>query len=71
MKALKKQRSVSCPSHRNSRFLIVHAPSAAALDPARWLAIDDDDVALGCECADPSLQIEEWLQQTEALPEGT
>lgn len=27
----------------------------------------DDDVALGCECADPALQIEQW--QDEALPQ--
>jgi len=24
---------------------------------------DDLDYALGCECADPSLQIERWLQE--------
>lgn len=29
---------------------------------ARWLGVDDD-LALGCECADPSLQIERWRQE--------
>jgi hypothetical protein len=27
-------------------------------------ASDDFDYALGCECADPSLQIEQWQQAT-------
>ena len=26
-------------------------------------AVDDFDYALGCECADPSLQIERWMQE--------
>lgn len=37
-------------------------PSAAAMpvvmDPAP--SFEDFDYALGCECADPSLQIERW-----------
>ena len=41
-------------------------PSAGLVDTtARWLSADED-LALGCECADPSLQIERWGQ--EALP---
>ena len=28
----------------------------------------DDDVALGCECADPALQIERWGQEAAQLP---
>lgn len=42
-------------------------PAAAALaeTTARWLSVDED-LALGCECAYPSLQIERWGQ--EALP---
>lgn len=38
-------------------------PSAAmpALDAAP--ALDDTDFALGCECADPSLQIERWTDE--------
>ncbi|HEX2544379.1 MAG TPA: hypothetical protein VHL79_05850 [Ramlibacter sp.] len=26
-------------------------------------SLDDFDIALGCECADPSLQIERWMQE--------
>ena len=37
--------------------------SLAALDASSCCL--DDDFALGCECADPSLQIERW---NEALP---
>lgn len=29
-------------------------------------ASDDFDYALGCECADPSLQIEQWQQTVRA-----
>lgn len=32
-------------------------PPGTALAAAAWL---DDDIALGCECADPALQIERW-----------
>ena len=28
----------------------------------------DEDVALGCECADPALQIERWGQEAAQLP---
>jgi hypothetical protein len=28
--------------------------------------LDDSDYALGCECAYPSLQIEQWQQATRA-----
>jgi hypothetical protein len=28
----------------------------------------DDDLALGCECADPSLQIERWRVENAAEP---
>lgn len=28
---------------------------------SRWLR--DDDIPLGCECADPALQIERWLAE--------
>jgi hypothetical protein len=31
---------------------------------ARWLALHDD-VVFGCECADPSLQIESWVHETQ------
>lgn len=33
---------------------------------ARWLS-DQDDLALGCECADPTLQIERWQQEAPQL----
>ena len=33
---------------------------------AQWQM--DDDVALGCECADPALQIERWGQEAAQLP---
>ena len=46
-------------------------PSAAAMpavmDPAAPSAFDDFDFALGCECADPSLQIERWAQEARGL----
>lgn len=41
------------------------SPGAAGMNPAvldaatRFL---DDDYALGCECADPALQIERWSE---------
>lgn len=31
-------------------------------------ALDDADYALGCECADPSLQIERWGQELPGEP---
>jgi hypothetical protein len=40
---------------------------AALAGAAHWLAIDDD-VALGCECADPALQIERWGQEVQPFP---
>lgn len=30
-------------------------------------ASDDFDYALGCECADPSLQIEQWQQTVRTM----
>jgi hypothetical protein len=40
---------------------------AALAGAAHWLEIDDD-VALGCECADPALQIERWGQEVQPFP---
>ena len=38
-------------------------PTASQIDTtARWVDIADD-VALGCECANPYLQIERWAQE--------
>jgi hypothetical protein len=38
--------------------------AAALADASRWAP--DDDVALGCECADPALQIERWAQEMQS-----
>jgi hypothetical protein len=35
--------------------------------PLRWA--EEHDVALGCECADPVLQIERWGHETQPKPE--
>lgn len=44
-------------------------PAASVLDTtARWLGIDED-IAFGCESADPSLQIDLWGLET-ASPNG-
>ncbi len=48
------------------------SPPAAALVgvPAYGLSVDED-IALGCECADPALQIERWGQEAAPiLPQG-
>lgn len=34
---------------------------------ARWLGFTDD-LAFGCECADPALQIEYWREEAALLP---
>ena len=40
-------------------------PVAAGLRAAHEYRVAmDEDVALGCECADPALQIERWGQET-------
>jgi hypothetical protein len=57
-------------SRLSQQFHSLAAPHSAAdlIDTtARWFSIDDD-VALGCECADPSLQIERWGQEAVPLP---
>lgn len=36
---------------------------------ARWFA--DEDMALGCECANPALQIERWGQEAPQLLQGS
>lgn len=49
-------------------------PSASAtpvlLDAASYASAEDFDFALGCECADPSLQIERWGQEASASGDG-
>lgn len=43
-------------------------PAAAVVAAsARWLGFADD-VAFGCECADPSLQIERWREEAVLSP---
>jgi len=43
-------------------------PAVTVLDTtARWLALHED-VGLGCECADPALQIERWGQEVQSFP---
>jgi hypothetical protein len=52
---------------------VTHRSAAAAsvvATTARWLGVEDD-FALGCECADPSLQIERWGQEVVALPSNS
>jgi hypothetical protein len=45
-----------------------HSPAFEPGDAGRWLL--DDDIPLGCECANPALQIERWSQETPAsLPD--
>jgi hypothetical protein len=41
--------------------LIQSAPQAGDAMASRWLI--DEDVALGCECANPALQIDCWGQE--------
>jgi hypothetical protein len=45
-------------------------PPANNLPPlpalAEAAAPEDCDFALGCECADPALQIERWMQEARA-----
>jgi len=43
-------------------------PAVTVLETtARWFALHED-VGLGCECADPSLQIERWGQEVQSFP---
>jgi hypothetical protein len=46
-------------------------PSANAVPMAVEAASPDYDFdfALGCECADPSLQIERWMQEASGDPQ--
>ena len=39
------------------------AAMAPMMDASASPAFEDFDFALGCECADPSLQIERWGQE--------
>jgi hypothetical protein len=45
-------------------------PTGTLVDTtARWLSMDED-LALGCECADPALQIERWGQEVLPFPQA-
>ena len=50
-------------------FNSARQPAAPVATSAHWLAVDDD-LALGCECADPSLQIERWGQEVQPFPQS-
>lgn len=39
------------------------AATASTMAPAQSWASQPDDLAFGCECADPSLQIASWGQE--------
>lgn len=43
------------------------APEASKIQSAPRYPLDDD-LALGCECADPSIQIERWRAEIAAEP---
>ena len=42
------------------------APHALGLEAAVHWPVDDPDIAIGCECANPALQIERWQQEMQA-----
>jgi hypothetical protein len=50
------------PSGQPYSFTHPGAVAPANGVPARWLVVDDD-LALGCESANPLLQIEQWGQE--------
>jgi len=43
------------------------AAAALVTTTASWLGFDED-LPLGCECADPALQIERWRQEVFQAP---
>jgi hypothetical protein len=45
-------------------------PTAAMLEAGLYRPRVDDDLALGCECADPALQIERWGQDIQPFPQN-
>jgi hypothetical protein len=46
----------------------LHADACDSRDHAFSQSISDDDLALGCECANPVLQFESW--EPAAMPQG-
>lgn len=50
------------PSFSSTPTASTRMPADAVLEaPSRWVD-DDGDLMLGCECANPALQIERWGQ---------
>ncbi len=58
------------PDTSQQPFTRVARPSVAMLDAIARRAPVDDDLALGCECADPALQIERWGQEILPFPQS-
>ncbi len=50
------------PARHAPHFAPSNAPEQASSGPF------DDDLAIGCECANPALQIERWAQEGAAQP---
>jgi len=44
-------------------------PAAALVGATAYRLYGDEDIALGCECADPALQIERWGQEALQFPQ--
>ena len=40
-------------------------------DAGRWSIEDENEIPLGCECANPALQIERWGQEAPSGPPQT
>lgn len=53
------EKPVSLPTRESAATLVATT--------ARWLGFADD-LPLGCECADPALQIERWEEETLGRP---
>ena len=53
-------------------FSFLQSPQAAAAQSGMSMSAAEpsalDDIALGCECADPALQVAMWGQDAEPLP---
>ena len=52
----------------HSSSALAPTPSQVIAAPDTWADHDHDDVAFGCECADPSLQIDSWGQDAQESP---
>lgn len=55
--------------HSSTQSSQAFASAPSSMSPAQTGWADREDYALGCECADPSLQIASWGQEAgEAVP---